>query len=148
MTADVQWTTSAGPSATLTVGFETPESPAYRRTSTNSRESPHRSPSHIPLLVYCLRVPISVFKKEGSNNAVGAHRTPHSHPRAKWWRFQNDVRCVRSPYSAVLRVHLSRKVKVLLSLNQTRWRPVKIVRVLFSRHYSAASWRRVIPNAP
>ena len=85
----------------------------------------------VPLLVYCLRVPISVFKKEGSNNAVGAHRTPHSHPRAKWWRFQNDVRCVRSPHSAVLRVHLSRKVKVLLSLNQTRWRPVKLYEFCF-----------------
>ena len=64
--------------------------------------------------------------KKGSNDAGGAHRTPRSHHRAVWWRFQNDVRCVRSPHSAVLRVHLSRKVKVRLSLNQTRWRPVKL----------------------
>ena len=40
------------------------------------------------------------------------------------------------------------KVEVRLSLNQTRWRPSKIVWVLFSHHYSAASWRRVIPNTP
>ena len=71
------------------------------------------------------------LQKRRSNNAVGAHRTPHSHPRAKRWRFQNDVRCVRSPRSAVLRVPLSRKVKVLLSLNQTRWKPVKLYEFCF-----------------
>ena len=71
------------------------------------------------------------LKKEGSNDAGGAHRTPHSHHRAVWWRFQNDVRCVRTPHPAVMRVHLPRKVKVRLSLNQTRWRPVKLYEFCF-----------------
>ena len=79
---------------------------------------------------------------------VNTHRTPHSHPRAVWWRFQNDVWCVRSLHSAVLRVYLPRKVKVRLVTEPDALEEVwiattsKIVRVLFSHHYSAASWRR------